>query len=113
MKLEFFGVSFSPKLTKTEASQLLDRIDDPAREAEYRAYRDALDERQSESDDLNLRIDTWRSSIEMREDDYGTVSDAQIADVLGHLDSVSPDWERSQPFTFYDALAQRHPGVLR
>jgi hypothetical protein len=49
----------------------------------------------------------------MREDDYRTVSDAQIADVLRHLDSVSPDWESNEPFTFYDALAQRHPDVLR
>jgi len=113
VKLKFFGIPFPPKLTKSAASELLDKIDDPAREKEYRAYRDALDEQHAETDDLNLRIDTWRSSIEMREDDYNTVSDAQIADVLRHLDHISPDWEHSQPFTFYDTLAQRHPDVLR
>jgi hypothetical protein len=113
VKLKFFGVSFSPSLTKAAATELLNKIDDPTREKEYRAYRDALDERQAEADDLNLRIDTWRSSMEMREDDYNTVSDAQIADVLRHLDHISPDWEQSHPFTFYDTLAQRHPDVLR
>jgi len=113
VKLKFFGVPFSPNLTKAAATELLNKIDDPARETEYRVYRDALDEQQAEADEVNLRIDTWRSSIEMREDDYNTVTDAQIADVLRYLDHISPDWERSQPFTFYDTLAQRHPNVLR
>jgi hypothetical protein len=113
VKLKFFGMPFSPRLTKGEASELLDKLDDPVRETEYRAYRDALDAQQEAADDLNLRIDTWRASIEMRDDDYKAVNDAKIADVLRYLDQISPDWERTQPTTFYDALAQRHPDVLR
>jgi hypothetical protein len=113
VKLKFFGIAFSAKLTKAAASELLDKIDDPVREKEYRAYRDALDTQQEATDDLNLRIDTWRSSLEMRDDDYRSISDAQIADVLNYLDDVSPDWEQKQPLVFYDALAQRHPDVLR
>jgi hypothetical protein len=113
VKLKFFGVPFSSRLAKGEASELLDKLDDPVRETEYRAYRDALDAQQEAADDLSPRIDTWRASIEMRDDDYKTVNDAKIADVLRYLDQISPDWERTQPTTFYDALAQRHPDVLR
>jgi|ERR1041384_642928 hypothetical protein len=113
VKLKFFGIPFSTKLTKSAASELLNKIGDPAREKQYRTYREALDAKQETADDLNLRIDAWRSSIEMRDSDYRVVSDAKIADVLRYLDTSSPDWEHMRPLTFYDVLAERHPDVLR
>jgi len=113
VKLQFFGVAFSATLTKREASELLDRIDDPERELEYRAYRDKLDAKENAADDMNLRIDVWQSSLEMRDLDYRKVSRAKVKDILTFLDGSAAGWEAGSSSIFYDTLEARHPEVLK
>jgi hypothetical protein len=114
IKLTFFGIRFFPTLTKSEAHDLLDKINDPEREKAYRAYRDDLDEKQAAEEDLNIRVGAWQSSLEMRDLDYcRAITDEEVIDVVTYLDKTSPGWEESQRLIFYDTLAQRHPDVLR
>jgi hypothetical protein len=113
VKLTFFGVRFSPNLTKADAHKLLDQINDPEREKAYRTYRDELDQKQAAEDDANIRLGAWQSSLEMRDLDYcRAISDEEVIDVLTYLDKTLPGWEKSRRLFFYDTLAQRHPDVL-
>jgi hypothetical protein len=112
VKLRFYGIAFPATLTKRAASELLDRIDDPVREQKYRAYRDELDANEGAAEDMNLRIDVWQSSLEMR--DYRKVSRAKVKDILTFLDETTPGWDAgSFSPLFYDTLEARHPEVLK
>ena|ERR1700694_2886248 len=113
VKLRFFDIKFPPTITKEEASSLLDKIDDAERESAYRKYRDQLDAKQSEADDLALRIEAWRASVEIRDDMYHKVSRRIIRDVVCSLDAQSPDWEKNGSNLFYETLEKRHPEVIR
>jgi len=114
VKLRYFGIEFPATLTKRAASELLDGIDDPGREQRYRAYRDELDAKEGAAEDMNLRIDTWQSSLEMRDLDYRKVSRAKVKDVLTFLDETTPGWDAgSFSPLFYDTLEARHPEVLK
>jgi len=129
-KLRFFGIKTPKGLTKGAASVILDSLNDTAKEAKYREWRDqkdVVDERkEQEEEEWDFRIDGWQdcfrkdtgsfsleSLYEQHGHRYKVPTRAQVRQILETLDRTHPGWEEKHEEAFFATLEANFPERIK